>query len=192
MDKQAFPDEEVRTFVIAAHTNLDTVKTMLAEQPGLLNQEYDWGPGGLEDALAGAAHVGQRAVAEYLLAQGAPITICAAAMLGDLAQVRLYLESDPAQANARGAHEIPLLFHAALSGQVAVLDLLDAAGCREGHNQALHAAISIGHVEMVAWLLSHGVTDINTPDFRDQKPLERAIALKQQEIVRLLENWQTT
>src|SRR5687768_17320682 len=101
-DRQEYPVELVRDFVIAAHGNLGTVQAMLAEQPGLLEQEYDWGPGGLEGGLAAAAHMGQRAIAEYLLAQGAPSTICAAAMLGDLAQVRTFLESDPALSNARG------------------------------------------------------------------------------------------
>lgn len=189
MAQEVYPTETIREFVIAAHGNLDSVQAMLAERPGLLNLEYDWGPGGLEGGLAAAAHMGHRAIAEYLLAQGAPVTICAAAMLGDLAQVRHFLEDDPGLANARGAHEIPVLFHAALSGQVPIADLLDACGCNEGHNQALHAAISFGHTEMVAWLLSHGVTDIEEPDFRDQKPLERAVELKHQAIISLLEDW---
>src|SRR4051794_16543660 len=119
-EQQTYPTDTVRAFVIAAHGDLATVQTMLAEQPGLLNQEYDWGPGGLEDGLAGASHVGQRAVAEYLLEQGAPLTICTAAMLGDLAQVRRFLDGNPALANARGAHQIPVLVHAALSGQLPI------------------------------------------------------------------------
>lgn len=190
--QQVYSTEIVREFVIAAHGNLDTVRAMLAEQPGLLNQVYDWGPGGLEDGLAGAAHVGNRVIAEYLLAQGAPVTICAAAMLGDLAQVRHFLEGDPGLANARGAHQIPLLCHAAYSGQLPIVELLDACGCSEGHNQALHAAISSGDTEMVAWLLAHGVTDIDVPDFRDQKPRERAIERNLQDIVILLDDWRKT
>lgn len=185
-DRQQYPVEVVRDFVIAAHSSFDTVQAMLAEQPGLLNQEYDWGPGGLEDGLAAAAHMGQRPIAEYLLARGAPSTICSAAMLGDVERVRAFLENDPALANARGAHQIPVLFHAALSGEAPVAELLDVYGCNEGHNHALHGAISFGHTSMVAWLLAHGVTDIDVPDFRGDKPLQRAIELKHQDIVNLL------
>lgn len=188
-EQQVFPTERVREFVIAAHGNLDTVKAMLAEQPGLLNQEYDWGPGGLEDAMAAAAHIGQHAIAEYLLAQGAPITICAAAMLGDLEQVRRFLETDLSLANTRGAHQIPVLAHAALSGQLSVVELLHAAGCREGHNLALHAATKFGHTAMVAWLLDHGVTAIDVLDFQDKTPRERAVELNYLDIVRLLDTW---
>jgi ankyrin repeat protein len=189
-EQQAFPEETIRSFVIAAHADLDTVRSMLTQQPGLLNQEYDWGPGGREDGLAAAAHMGNRAIAEYLLANGAPATICASAMLGDLAQVRRFLEDDPSLANARGAHQIPILFHAALSGQVALAELLDTLGCSEGHNNALHAAISFGHTDMVAWLLAHGVTDIAVGDFQDRKPRARALELGHTEIVALLDGWQ--
>jgi ankyrin repeat protein len=136
--------------------------------------------------------MGHRPIAEYMLGHGAPITIFAAAMLGDLGQVRQFLENDPALANARGAHEIPLLFHAALSGEVAVAELLDVWGCTEGHDQALHAAISFGRTEMVGWLLTHGVTDIDVPDFREQKPRQRAVELGHQEIVNLLDGWRNS
>ena len=176
----------IREFVIAAHGDLAKVQAMLAEQPELLNVEYDWGPGGREDGLAAASHMGNRPIAEYLLARGAPPTICAAAMLGDRDQVEAFLKADPSLANARGAHGIPLMFHAAMSGQVPIAELLQAYGCSEGYNHALHGAIAFGHTEMVAWLLSHGVTDVDVPDFENQTPLQRAQALHHRDIVDLL------
>src|SRR5688572_20161515 len=75
--------DPVKAFVLAAHSDLDTVQKMLADRPELLNIEYDWGAmGGLETPIGAAAHVGNRAIAEFLLAKGAPSNICVAAMLG--------------------------------------------------------------------------------------------------------------
>ena len=181
-----YPTETIKEFVIAAHGDVDKVQAMLAEDPRLLNLEFDWGPGGREDGLAAAAHMGHRAIAEYLLAQGAPATICAVAMLGERDQVESFLQGDGSLANARGAHGIPVLFHAAMSGQVPLAELLQAYGCNEGYNHALHGAIAFGHTAMVAWLLSHGVTDVDVPDFQNQTPLQRATAMQHLAIVDLL------
>ncbi len=40
-------------------------------------------------AIQAAAHTGQRAIAEYLLAKGARLEVCTAAMLGDVAEVEV-------------------------------------------------------------------------------------------------------
>jgi uncharacterized protein len=184
--------DDIKKFVMASHGDLETVKTMLAAQPGLLRVEYDWGPGGLEDGLGAASHVGNRPIAEFLIAEGAPPTICTLAMLGDTAGVKKELASDPAQANARGAHGIPVMFHAAMSGKVEIAESLLAAGCKEGFNHALHGAIMFGHTDMVAWLLDHGVTDLNARDWQNKTPLENAQANNQQAIVDLLMRRQAT
>jgi uncharacterized protein len=186
MNAQLSPDQ-IKAFVMASHGDLDTVKTMLAENPALLNVEYDWGPaGGLETGIGAAAHVGNRPIAQFFLAQGAPSNICVAAMLGELEQVRAFLDRDPSLANARGAHGIPVLFHAAMSGNVEIAEMLHARGCKEGYNHALHSAISFGHAEMVQWLLTHGVTDVNTPDYQNKTPLQRATEMGHTEIAELL------
>jgi ankyrin repeat protein len=167
-------DDLTREFILAAHADLERVRALLAEHPDLLQAAYDWGPSGLEDGLSAAAHVGHRIIAEFLLAQGVPSTMCAAAMLGRTEEVRAFLAADPSQANARGAHGIPVLFHAAMSGRIEIVELLWAAGCREGFNQALHGAVNFGHQDMAAWLLTHGVTDAHTPDFQGKTPLQKA------------------
>src|SRR4051794_32277203 len=74
--------DQIREFVIAGHGNLEKVKQMLAIHPELLNIANVWRPGDTETALQGAAHVGNREIAEYLLSLGAPMDICCAAMLG--------------------------------------------------------------------------------------------------------------
>src|SRR5689334_6665239 len=136
---------EVREFVIAGHGNLDKVKQMLAAQPDLLNRSHEWRPGDTETALQGAAHVGNREIAEFLLAQGAPLEICTAAMLGRREEVERFLEEDPDKIHANGAHGIPLLTHAALSGDVGLVQTLYEGGATEGSSAALALAVGKGH-----------------------------------------------
>ncbi len=174
-DSAPLASDTIKSFVLAAHGNLAAVQTMLAEQPALLNAQHDWGPSGLEDAIGAAAHVGNRPIAEFLLAQGAQNNICVAAMLGKRDQVSAFLDGDPALANARGAHGITLMFHAAMSGEIAVTSLLHERGSTEGYSHALHGAIAHQHPDMVAWLLANGATDPNVLDYAGKTPLERAL-----------------
>ncbi len=181
---QELSQELVEPFVIAAHGNLARVRELHAENPALLNSTWEKFD---ETALQAASHMGNREIALYLLSEGAPNNICAAAMLGMADEVAQFLREDPALANARGAHGIPVLYHAALSGQTEVADLLFAHGAREGINGALHAAVNFGHLEMVKWLLDHGVTDVNVLNFDKKTPLQAAIDKGHDEITPLLE-----
>jgi ankyrin repeat protein len=162
--------ELIQEFVIAAHGNLARVQELLPRHPALLNAVWARTD---EDALAGAAHTGQRAIAEYLLAAGAPLTICAAAMLGLIDQVAASLQKDPTLANARGAHGIPLLVHAAMSGRTDLADLLVAHGGGEGVDGALHGAVAFGHTAMAEWLLARGA-NIDAVNFEGKTPLQVA------------------
>ncbi|HKP54092.1 MAG TPA: ankyrin repeat domain-containing protein [Chloroflexia bacterium] len=181
---QELSQELVEPFVIAAHGNLARVRELLGENPALLNvpwEKFD------ETALQAASHMGNREIALYLLSEGAPNNICGAAMLGMADEVERFLREDPTLADARGAHGIPVLYHAALSGQTEVADLLFAHGTREGINGSLHAAIQFGHLAMVKWLLAHGVTNVNVPNFDNKTPLSVAVEKGYTEIVTLLE-----
>lgn len=165
-----FTQEEIRAFVIPAHFDLAAVQQMLTEQPGLLNTCYvEWN----ETALGAASHVGNRSIAEYLLNQGAPLTICAAAMLGDLEAVRGFIAADPSQVNAAGAHGISLLFHAALSGNVALAQNLRQQGNSQNLDHPLHAAIMKNHLEMARWLIEQGA-GLDALDYRNETPLQAA------------------
>jgi hypothetical protein len=115
----ALNGEQVREFVIAGHGNFERVKEMLTQEPGLLNATWDWGGGDFETALGGAAHTGSREIARYLLAQGTPITLYAAAMLGELDLVKAILKVQPDAYKAPGAHGIPLMVHAQQGGEAA-------------------------------------------------------------------------
>jgi ankyrin repeat protein len=182
-------DQTIREFVIAGHGNLDKVKTMLAEQPELLNIPFYWSETDPETALDGAAHIGNRACVDYLMSQGAPLTFYAACMLGMTDKVREYLAENPALAKTAGVHQISALFHVALSGNTEIADLIAANGGADDKgsvNHAIHAATSKGHTAMVQWLLARGVTDINAPNFEKKTALKVAIERGFTEIADLL------
>jgi len=61
----------VQDFVRSAHADLDHVKELLAQEPALINSTWDWGGGDWETGLGGAAHMGRRDIALYLLENGA-------------------------------------------------------------------------------------------------------------------------
>lgn len=185
VDPQLTP-EIIREFVIASHFNLDKVRRMLAERPALLTVQHQWGENDYEDGLGAASHVGNRTIAEFFLEQGAPLTICTAAMLGRTADVAKFIETDVSQANAHGAHRIPILFHAALSGDTDLTNLLLDAGCNEGFDDSLHAAIMYGHAEMVDWLLAHGASDLQVLNYEGKTPLMKAVELGHSTIAEIL------
>lgn len=109
-------DESVHEFVWRGHFDLEGVRRILAESPGLLNSAYDWGRGDFETAIGGAGHMGRRDIAEFLLTQGARADIFVSAMLGRLDIVMAFLAATPSLLYAKGPHGIPLLRHALAGG----------------------------------------------------------------------------
>ena len=162
----------VAEFVGAAHGDLDTVKRMLRDNPALLNAVWEQFN---ETAIQAATQTGARDIAEFLIAQGAPVDICTAAMLGDEKRVDAMLQADPSLARAKGSHDIPVLYFAALSGNDAIAENLLAYGGGEGKEIALHAAVLSGKPEMVTWLLANGVGDVNLPNYEGKTPLTVAL-----------------
>lgn len=185
MDQSPTP-EVIREFVIAGHGNLEKVQQMLAERPDLLNRSSEWNPNNNETAIQGAAHVGNRAIAGYLLAQGAPLEICTAAMLGRQADVERFLEEDPAKIDLPGAHDIPLMTHAALSGNVELVKMLEQRGATTGMSSALSMAVNKGHLEMTRWLLENGSPDLGWKNYEEKTALAIANERGYTEIVDLL------
>ena len=78
-----------------SHSNLARVKEMVQQHPALAKASWDWGYGDHETALGAASHVGQRAIAEFLLGNGAPPTLFSATMLGQLDVVKAFVAATP-------------------------------------------------------------------------------------------------
>jgi hypothetical protein len=158
--------ELVKQFVVAGHSNLARVKELLAQDPKLVLAAWDWGKGDWETALGGAAHLGNRELARYLLAQGARIDSFAAAMLGEGEVMLALLAANPSIATTKGPHGFTLLYHVAIGGDVTVAQAMKPllSEAAKDYNQALTAAARDGHLPMTKWLLENGVTDPNVPD----------------------------
>lgn len=127
------PSEKVKEFVVAGHGNLDKVQSLLLEFPTLRYAAWDWADGDFETALEGAGHVGNKAIANFLIEQGARVNLFVLTMLGKTALVKPYLEAFPAYLQARGPHGLTLLHHAQKGGEDAkeLLDYLQSKGLKE-------------------------------------------------------------
>lgn len=170
----------VKAFVIAGHSdqNLARVKEYVAQDPKLVLAAWDWGGGDWETALGGASHIGSREMARYLLSKGARIDTFCAAMLGQREVVAAMVAGNPTVATTAGPHGFTLLYHAAISGYVAIAELLKPLLSEQpkSYTQALGAAVRDGHVGMIRWLFENGEVNPNVPDFQGKRPLTLAIS----------------
>jgi len=159
---------------------------MLEENPELLNASYAWSETDHETAIQGAAQVGSATVATYLLERGAPLEICTAAMLGQRDAVEKRIRDKPHNINSKGAHGIPLLPHAAWSGDLELVQFLFRNGAKAGSSSALHNAVTRGYYDLVVWLVENASPDLNSKNFQGKSPLSVAIERKQETIAQLL------
>ncbi len=121
---RGFPFESrdlVREVVGASHGNLARVKELVTAHPTLARASWDWGFGDHEAAIDAASHMGNRPIAEFLIANGARPTVFTMAMLGRIDAVRAMIDALPGLQRTRGPHGITLLAHAKAGGA-------DAAG----------------------------------------------------------------
>jgi hypothetical protein len=117
-----FPRQDaklVAEVVGKSHSNEARVRELIKAHPALVNAWWDWGFGDWESPLGAASHVGQRAIAEFLLERGARIDIFAAAMLGHTAVVKAFVAAQPGVQKTHGPHGITLLAHAKAGGKPA-------------------------------------------------------------------------
>jgi len=182
---KAVNQELVDKFVGAAHGNLEAVRSMLEEHGELLIARSSQD----ETALGAAAHMGRKKIAEYLLSKGAPLDICTAAMLSMREQVSEMVAGSAEQTRQCGSHGIPLMFHAALGGDLQVAEILIAHGAEvnagDGMNTALHGAVLMDRPELAEWLLAHG-SDPTLKDYAGKTALEVAVDLKRTRVAEVL------
>jgi ankyrin repeat protein len=190
--EEDLPPELVRDFVIAGHMDLEKVKRMHEEHPALLNAAHPWKENDHETAIQAAAQMGNVPVAEYLLSKGAPLEICTAAMLGKLEDVRRMLSKNPKDISATGAHGIPLLAHAALSGNLDLVQLLFNQGAHQGVSFAFHNAVNRNDYKIARWLLETGKVDLAWKNYQGKTALAIAGERGYDEIVSLLKQSDAT
>ena len=129
----AFPAQDpnlVREIVGASHGNLARVREAVEKQPALARASVDWGFGDWETCIDAAAHVGNKPIAELLLAHGARPTIFSAAMMGQLDVVKAFIAARPGIHKTHGPHGITLMAHARAGGNDAapVVEYLKGLG----------------------------------------------------------------
>jgi ankyrin repeat protein len=165
LPEEELSPEQVQDFVVAAHGNLPRVREMLTEHPGLLNARHQWAENDGETAIQAAAQSGSMPVVEYLLAKGAPLEICTAAMLGRKDVVERMLDADPDLIHARGAHGIPLMPHAAMSNNLELARMLFKRGATDGLSLALGNAVMHGDARMARWIMERGHPDLTWKNY---------------------------
>ena len=124
--------ELVKEFVGKSHSDLNKVKELFTQQPGVLNCSWDWGGGDFETGLEAAGHVGNKEIALFLLENGARMNIFCAAMLGKIEIVKSVLSAFPNLKTSKGPHGLQLLHHARKGGEDAreVLAYLESIGAQ--------------------------------------------------------------
>jgi hypothetical protein len=119
----AQPIDLVREMVTVSHFDLSRVKELVGAHPSLVMAGWDWGFGDWETPLGAASHMGNRPIAEYLISNGAQISLFSATMLGHLDVVKALVAAQPGIQQLRGPHSISLLAHARMGGEGARLVL---------------------------------------------------------------------
>jgi ankyrin repeat protein len=107
-------------------------------------------------------------------------------MLGMRDEVERRLNNDPQNANATGAHGIPLLPHAVWSEDPHLVQLVFERGAKSGATLALHNAVTRGNYEIIEWLLEKVGPDIRAKNFQSKTPLEVATERNNERVVELL------
>ena len=185
MTPSDLPQPLIDQFVGAAHGDFATVKQLLEQHPALLDANASWN----EHAIEAAAQTAQVEIINHLLAAGAHMDICTAAVLGRQNLVEAHLQRNPDTLRAQGAHGLPLLYFPAIRGFQEIASLLlrrgaDINASSPGGVSALFGAVMFNQPEMAAWLLEHGA-DPN-PRYNGQTPLDLALEKELPGLVNLL------
>jgi ankyrin repeat protein len=164
------------------------VKALLAADPALASAKNERG----HSAILAAIYTGRNAVRDLLLAHGVVLELHEAAAAGEMERVKELLEKDAALAKSYSPDGFPVFALAAVFGHFPVVQYLFAKGAEvnavatngTGYT-ALTGAVTSGHKEIVAWLLSKGA-NANYRYGPGYTPVHAAAANGQAEIMKLL------
>lgn len=128
-----FPAQDpalAKEVVGVSHRDLKRVQELVERQPALARGAIDWGFGDWEACIDAASHTGNKAIAEFLLANGARPTMFSAAMMGQLDVVKAFIAARPGVQRNLGPHRLTLMWHAKQGGPdaAAVVQYLTAVG----------------------------------------------------------------
>lgn len=156
--------------------DLAAVKQMVAEDPALLKAKDDNGL----DAFTVARYSRQGEVAQFLLENGAELSIFAAAMAGATDRVKEHLAAEPSLISAYSHDGWTALHLASFFGNKPAAEVLIAAGANVNarsinpmRNSPLHAACAGRSRELAALLIANGA-DVNARQEGGWTPLHAA------------------
>ena len=167
--------------------DLEQVKQRLAADPSLLTTSEP-------SAILTAIYYGERAIADYLIAQGTALNLFEACAAGKVDRVRELLAANLASANDVAPDGFQPLGLAAFFGHTAVAQLLIEHGAQinsPSHNgqqvHPLHSAVAGQHYDLAKLLIEHGA-DVNAAQEGGFTPLHGAADNGQSEMIELLLN----
>jgi ankyrin repeat protein len=176
----------VEELVGNAHGNLARVGELLDAHPAALDMRAPWN----ETAVEAATQMGNVPILELLIDRGAPVDFFTACVLGRTEQVKDQLAADPGLATARGVHELPTLYFAAIGGHLPIAERLLTAGAdvnaRCESAAPIHGAVMGGSADMVRLLLKNGA-DASVPDYQGRGARKLAEDIGRADLVELFE-----
>jgi len=176
----------VEELVGNAHGNLARVRELLDKHPKALKMRAPWN----ETAVEAATQMGNLPILELLIERGAPVDFFTACVLGRVAQVDAELAADGGRATARGVHDLPALYFAAIGGNLTIAEHLLASGAdinaRCESAAAIHGAVMGGNADMVRLLLNSGA-DASLPDYQGRGARKLAEDIGRADLAELFE-----
>lgn len=125
--KDTINSRKALEFVLKAHSDLERVQAMVADDPRVINASCDMGAGDWESALDAAAHMGHVEIARFLIEQGARLDLLyLCAMLDEVEVVKAILTAFPSALHTPGVHGFSLRHFAKKGNATRVLAYLDS------------------------------------------------------------------